>query len=75
MYTLLNITILLGSELRKYMDPNFLDDQAVANAAKIKIILSRKFLYCDIVWTTDNKWLYKIVSAGYSPLRQHELSP
>ncbi|KAL5113002.1 NEDD8-conjugating enzyme UBE2F [Taenia crassiceps] len=29
-----------SSELRKYMDPNFLDDQAVANAAKIKIILS-----------------------------------
>ncbi|CDS40448.1 dynactin subunit 3 [Echinococcus multilocularis] len=29
-----------SSELRKYMDPNFLDDQTVANAAKIRIILS-----------------------------------
>uniref|UniRef100_A0A0R3X8X9 Dynactin subunit 3 n=1 Tax=Hydatigena taeniaeformis TaxID=6205 RepID=A0A0R3X8X9_HYDTA len=29
-----------SSELRKYMDPNFLDDQTVANATKIKIILS-----------------------------------
>ncbi|KAL5964392.1 Dynactin subunit 3 [Taenia solium] len=31
-----------SSELRKYMDPNFLEDQAVANGAKIKIILSHE---------------------------------
>ncbi|VDD77653.1 unnamed protein product [Mesocestoides corti] len=31
-----------ASELRKYMDPNFLDDQALANAAKIKVILSHE---------------------------------
>ncbi|KAM7540498.1 hypothetical protein Aperf_G00000024196 [Anoplocephala perfoliata] len=31
-----------SSELRKYMDPNFLDDQAVATAAKIRVILSHE---------------------------------
>ncbi len=36
------ILFFLASEIKKYMDPHFLDDQTLKTAAKVNVILSGK---------------------------------